>query len=505
MEGWLHDLFFWLPEGWTYYTLLFIVAFLESLILAGLIVPGSVITVFAGFLALHGKGDIAIVMAASAFGAVGGDLFSYVLGARFGPILLKRRWMRRRLDLVRKAEIFFAEHGGKSIFLGRFIGPLRGFLPFIAGSARMSPAAFALFAVTSGILWGIVYPGIGYLGGASWQRVQVLTGRLSLIIALLVLLVVFNTLFWKRLAPRLARLAGRWWLRVKEGWSAFAQSPSLLRFAQKHPRLWGWASRRFSPHLGTGLYLTFGFFVSALFASFFVALSGEFGWIERMDNFFYRLVGADRHPAADTLLALTAALADAPALFLFGLFVLFWLLLNNREISALFLLAGMLGGEALLFLLHFLFDRPGPIPFVAAPSVYFTAFPSGHAFSATLLAGLSVYFVLGSYSEWQDRLKLIMTASFVVFLMGLSRVYLGLQWLSSVLAAYALAALWLTFLVTAFELRRRYAGEIPWRSGWLPVRLRPATRRAFLIVAAVVTAVGIAVYLAWRLERLAAI
>ncbi len=505
MEGWLHDLFFWLPEGWTYYTLLFAVAFLESVVLAGLIVPGSVITVFAGFLALHGKGDIGAVMAASALGAVGGDLLSYALGARFGSVLMRRRWMRRRLDLVRRAELFFAEHGGKSIFLGRFIGPLRGFLPFIAGSARMSPAAFGLFALTSGFTWGIVYPGVGYLGGASWQRVQVLTGRLSLIIALLVLLVIFNTLFWKRLAPRLARLAGRWWLKLKEDWNAFVQSPAALRFAQAHPRLWSWAARRFSPHIGSGLYLTFGFFVSALFAAFFVALSGGFGWIERMDLFFYRLVGAERHPAADTLLALTAALADAPALFLFGLLVLFWLLLNNRELSALILLAGMAGGELLLFVLHFLFQRPGPIPFVAAPSVYFTAFPSGHAFSATLLAGLTVYFVLGSYAQWQARLKLIMTASFVVFLMGLSRVYLGLQWLSSVLAGYALAALWLTFLVTALELRRRYAGELPWRSGWQPVRLRPATRRILLIIAAAATAVGIAVYLAWRLERLAGI
>jgi membrane protein DedA with SNARE-associated domain/membrane-associated phospholipid phosphatase len=502
MEGWLHDLFFWLPEGWTYYTLLFVVALLESVILVGLLVPGSIITIFAGFLALHGKGDLAAVMTASALGALFGDMLSYALGARLGPVLLDGRWMRRRRDLIRRAELFFVEHGGKSVFFGRFIGPMRGFLPFIAGSARMSPAAFGMFALVSAVIWGIVYPGLGYLGGASWQRVQVLAGRLSLIIALLVFLVVLNTVFWKRIAPRLARSAARGWERVSRAWSDYLQSPAARHVAETHPRLWNWISRRFSPHLGSGLYLTFGFFVSAFFAIFFVTLSGEFGWTERMDLYFYALVSTERHPAADVFLALTAALADAPVLLCFGFFVLFWLLLNNREISALFLLAGVIGGELLLLFLHFLFQRPGPIPFITAPSVYFTAFPSGHAFSATLLVGMSVYFILGSYTEWQARLKLVMTASFLVLLMGLSRVYLGLQWLSSVMAGYALAALWLTFLVTASELRRRYAGELPWRSGWQPVRLRPAVRRAILLVAALATVAASAVYLAWRLEGL---
>jgi undecaprenyl-diphosphatase len=50
--------------------------------------------------------------------------------------------------------------------------------------------------VISGILWGISYPGIGYLGGTSWQQAETLAGRLGLLLALAV--VVFLLVAWLR-------------------------------------------------------------------------------------------------------------------------------------------------------------------------------------------------------------------------------------------------------------------------------------------------------------------
>ena len=55
MEEWLHQLFNWLPGGAIYYMAIAVIAFLESLVAIGVIVPGSTIIVFTGFLALHGK------------------------------------------------------------------------------------------------------------------------------------------------------------------------------------------------------------------------------------------------------------------------------------------------------------------------------------------------------------------------------------------------------------------------------------------------------------------
>jgi membrane-associated protein len=210
MEVWLQSLLGWLPVGGNYYALLAAVALFEALILVGWLLPGSVLVVGAGFLVIHGHGALPPLMVAAGVGAFCGDLISYVLGARVGSWLLLKGPLRRRLGMVRQAEIFFAEHGGKSLFFGRFLGPLRGTIPFVAGGARMRPGTFLTYTIVSCILWGITYPGLGYLGGASWQQVQTLTGHFSLLIGLLLALLVAWHYFRKHYVLRFGH-----WLRQR--------------------------------------------------------------------------------------------------------------------------------------------------------------------------------------------------------------------------------------------------------------------------------------------------
>lgn len=182
MEPWLEQFFFWLPTGTPYYLLIFLVALGESLVGVGLLLPGSTICVAAGFLALHGRGDIATLIMISAIGSFLGDLASFLLGARAGGSLLRTRLLRRQKRTVQRAEIFFARHGGKSVFFGRFFGPVRGLIPFVAGGARMPLGSFLCFAIVSAMLWGLAYPGLGYVAGASWENVERWSGRLAILV-----------------------------------------------------------------------------------------------------------------------------------------------------------------------------------------------------------------------------------------------------------------------------------------------------------------------------------
>jgi len=187
MVQWLQELFNLLPGGAIFAAAVFLIAFGEALVGVGLVMPGSVLTVFSGWLAFHGKASILLIMVAAACGALLGDLVSYGLGARYGELLWNNRWLknrRKQRGMVQLAEVFFLEHGGKSVFFGRFLGPIRGLMPFVAGASRMRPWAFFGYAAFSGILWGISYPGLGWLGGNSWQRAETLAGRLGLLIAL---------------------------------------------------------------------------------------------------------------------------------------------------------------------------------------------------------------------------------------------------------------------------------------------------------------------------------
>lgn len=196
MENWLQQFIGFLPDGTTYLLVLFLVAFAESIPMIGLLVPGSTLVVFAGFLALHGKCSLLLLIAITAGGALLGDLFSFWLGFYYGAKLLKLRSFQKHHHLVNRAEHFFVDHGGKSIFFARFLGPIRGTTPFIAGLSGMSGRSFSGYALISAILWGVCYPGLGYLGGSSWQNAQSLSARFGLVIIVMLLATILH--YWIR-------------------------------------------------------------------------------------------------------------------------------------------------------------------------------------------------------------------------------------------------------------------------------------------------------------------
>lgn len=198
MEIWLQNVLQWLPEGLTYLTLLMFIAFFESLPVIGLLMPGSTLIVLAGFLTVQGKSTLVPLILSCGIGALIGDLTSYWLGGRLGTSLLQRKSFRKRKIMIQRAQLFFHEHGGKSLFFARFLGPLRGITPFVAGSAHMPPGPFFRYTLISTVLWGIAYPGIGFLGGASWEYAQDLTTRFGLIIGLALLITVIHTLLKRK-------------------------------------------------------------------------------------------------------------------------------------------------------------------------------------------------------------------------------------------------------------------------------------------------------------------
>jgi membrane protein DedA with SNARE-associated domain len=201
LTDWLQQVLSWLPEGGSYLLLLFFIAFFESLSMIGLIMPGSTLAVLAGFLAAHGKSSLPLVILITSAGAFGGDLISYWLGARYGTQILSRKSFKKHRKLINRSEVFFSAHGGKSIFFARFLGPIRGITPFIAGLARMPGIDLFRYTLISALLWGLAYPGLGYLGGASWQRAESLSSRFGMLVLLVLLAMIGH--YWLRRSLKL--------------------------------------------------------------------------------------------------------------------------------------------------------------------------------------------------------------------------------------------------------------------------------------------------------------
>ena len=155
--------------GWAF-PVMFITAFGESFAFLSLLFPGTSILIVAGTLMATGSLPYWPVLAGAVIGAVLGDTVSFWLGERYGSGIGRIWPFTRNPDLLPNGIRFFERHGGKSVFIGRFFGPVRAFIPLAAGIMRMSRGRFWFANVTSAIVWAPMLLLVGDAVGDAGDR-----------------------------------------------------------------------------------------------------------------------------------------------------------------------------------------------------------------------------------------------------------------------------------------------------------------------------------------------
>jgi undecaprenyl-diphosphatase len=156
------------------YPTLFVLTFLETSAFLGLVAPGEAIIVLCGFYAYRGILDPWLVGLVAMTGAALGDQVGYLLGRTYGHGLIRRfgRFFLFSEKRLLATERYYEKHGGKTVFIGRFMSILRSFGPVVAGISRMRYRTFVAWSVPSCIVWGIVFTVIGYFFGKSWEVID---------------------------------------------------------------------------------------------------------------------------------------------------------------------------------------------------------------------------------------------------------------------------------------------------------------------------------------------
>lgn len=144
------------------YWLFFLAAVIESAPLIGIFIPGATLISVGGLMASQGYYDWAKISLYAGIGAIIGDYLSYYAG-HHGGRLVERFTKPKHLEGGRD---FFRKYGNKSVFIGRFVGPIRAVIPFVAGLMGMRRRSFLVWNVSSGILWSVVNVLLGYFSGS---------------------------------------------------------------------------------------------------------------------------------------------------------------------------------------------------------------------------------------------------------------------------------------------------------------------------------------------------
>jgi membrane protein DedA with SNARE-associated domain len=171
------------------YPLLFAFVAAES---AGALVPGETSLIVAAALAGQGTLSLPLVIAVAAGAAIVGDNVGYVIGRRGLRRLVDRpgRWAAGRRQLVERGEEFFARHGSRTVFFGRWLPGLRVVTSWLAGADRMPWRRFLVWNALGGITWAATIGALAYVVGQSAAGSLGAIGFIGLGVAALVYLIV---------------------------------------------------------------------------------------------------------------------------------------------------------------------------------------------------------------------------------------------------------------------------------------------------------------------------
>jgi membrane protein DedA with SNARE-associated domain len=164
--------------------------------------PGETALVLAAVLASQGKLSIELVVVIAAASAILGDNLGYLLGRHFGRDVLEGSgpFQQRRIRLVRMGDKYFAGHGAKTVFIGRWIALIRFATAWLAGINGMRFRTFFVWNALGGITWATTYGVIGYYGGNAVAHILARAGIIAavLIAVAIVVLLIANKLRERR-------------------------------------------------------------------------------------------------------------------------------------------------------------------------------------------------------------------------------------------------------------------------------------------------------------------
>ena len=420
------------------YGLAFLVACLESVAVVGVLIPGSGIIVAFGALVPSGAVGFWWLCFWSILGALAGDGLSYWVGHRYHG-RLRRLWpLRRHPEVLAHGERFFAAHGGKSVFLSRFVPPVRGTVPLVAGMTGMAPGRFFTSSSLSAFGWAPSHILPGALIGAGLTLTGLVAARLLVfvvVLAAVLWLVVRVTVLTLRHGGRLLTLAQK---RVE-------------RWARSHP---GWVARQLlallEPSRGEAralalLGLLLGLAAWTFFSVLEDVVSGE--PLVDADTAIYNMLQGLRSLVADRVMIAITELGSATVAGAVVAVVALWLIWRRAWHAAAYWVAAVGGASLIGLVIKVALHRPRPAPVSAGWDAF--SFPSGHATTSAAIYGfLAILLARDARPAWQAVIAA--TAALVVALISFSRLYLGAHWFSDVIGGVAFGTAWIALLAIAY-------------------------------------------------------
>lgn len=409
-----------------------LIAFAESLAIIGSLIPGSVTMTAVGVLMGSGSLPELPTLSWAIVGALIGDYVSYWFGIKYQSHIRELKIIKRYERWLDAGEGFFKKHGGKSIIIGRFFGPMRSMVPLVAGTLNMPKWHFIAAAIPSAIMWAVLYLTPGYLMGKygmqlSYERIG--HHVLTILIGLLLIWLIYM-LLRQIILPIVRRLAP-YFERLRLILPTVLSHPGGLIFDTQQLVIWGLSIILLGGFIDLSSYIAAHSDQIHLNKTIFVYLNAhQSAWLTP-PNLVITYLG--------NKIVLSSVMVLATV----------WLSYRCCWRTAHFLLVLLLATAALTYglKLGLQMPRPGAIHATMLP-----AYPSGHTTLSVSLLGFLTYLcsqqIRPCLRHW-----FYLKYAIVIGLIAASRLYLRAHWFSDALGGILLG-LFLLFVTIALYRRK---------------------------------------------------
>ncbi|PWY54899.1 hypothetical protein DGG96_14880 [Legionella qingyii] len=414
----------WLQQNphWSLF-ITFLISLTESLAIVGSIVPGSVTMTAIGILAGSGIMRIDLTLLSAILGAVAGDSLSYLLGYYYSdrlteiwPFSKYPRWLQYGKD-------FFETHGGKSVLIGRFVGPLRSIIPVIAGILHMKQWRFFVANVISAIGWSLLYimPGVA-IGAASHELSTESATRLFILILILLAGLWFISLFIKRIIGLLSSILKlhlhTFWLKLKNN-SIFVYVYQVI------------TPRGESNHYHTAAIVLITV-ICLLFFLILLGLTASTQYLTLVNYPAYLFLQSFNTPTLKIFFIFCSQLASTTTIISLFIICCCWFIYSKNKAAVIYLSSLTIFSILLALSLGYFIHSPRPAGLlIVMPG---SSFPAVNLLIATALYGFILFYINNTYDLFINMSKPVVYS--VLGLSGLGALYLGDYWLTDILASY---------------------------------------------------------------------
>ncbi|KAF0867048.1 bifunctional DedA family/phosphatase PAP2 family protein [Pseudomonas sp. LD120] len=386
MGPWLDSMTAWLTTHPQWLAAaVFVVACVECLAIAGLIVPGTVLLFTIAVLAGNGALSLGETLLLGFFGGVLGDVMSYLLGRRFHQNIRRLPGLRHHPEWLNGAETYFQRYGIVSLLVGRFIGPLRPMLPMVAGMFDMPFVRFFAVSLLAAAGWSLAYILPGWATGAA-IRLPLPEG------------------FWPQAGVVMGSLAVLIGLSINSSLRGHRQATLLMS--------------------GLSLLMLSGLFIG-------------YPYLSQFDQGLIALVQEHRNPDLDRIMVMITQIGEFRAMFIISAALTLFLLALRQWRHALFAGTTLMCTALANTGSKWFFARIRP-EVLTEPLTSFSM-PSGHS-SGSFALFLTLAVLAGRGQPLRMRLTWLLLGCLPAASIAVSRVYLGAHWPTDILAGAMLAA-----------------------------------------------------------------